>query len=205
MLKKYKAWVEVRAGSPKKMSTPKKTSTPKKLSPKKTASFKEQASPDCPACKELGPMPSNAPEGKQWIRSWILVKDPVVVATDSSTSTSASFEELILHKIKDSSKKETKKQKKIDVKTRVVTDDDFYQAIKEKEGNEPKKRGIRKRGRSSYNTVQGGAECNISAGKRKQTESNMANDETISDDSLNSNDSQSDSKETNNGKEVGEK
>ena len=90
------------------------------------------------------------------------------------------------------------------LKTRVVTDDDFYKAIKEKEENEPKKGGIRKRGRPSKNAVQGGAECNISAGKRRRTESNIANDEAISDDSTDSNDSQSDSKETNNGKEVGE-
>ena len=90
------------------------------------------------------------------------------------------------------------------LKTRVVTDDDFYKAIKEKEEDEPKKGGIRKRGRPSKNAVQGGAECNISAGKRRRTESNIANDEAISDDSTDSNDSQSDSKETNNGKEVGE-
>ena len=80
------------------------------------------------------------------------------------------------------------------LKTRVVTDDDFYKAIKEKEENEPKKGGIRKRGRPSKNAVQGGAECSISAGKRRRTESNIANDEDISDDSTDSNDSQSDSK-----------
>ena len=95
--------------------------------------------------------------------------------------------------------------KSFPLKTRVVTDDDFYKAIKEKEENEPKKGGIRKRGRPSKNAVQGGVECNISAGKRRRTESNIANDEAISDDSTDSNDSQSDSKETNNGKEVGEK
>ena len=141
---------------------------------------------------------------QKWIRSWILVNETVVVATDSSPSTLVSFEELILHKIKDSSKKETKKRRKIDLKTRVVTDDDFYPTIKEKEENEPKKGGLRKRGRSTKNAVQAGAECNISAGKRQQRESDIANDEAISEDSTDSNDSMSDSKQTNNGKEVGE-
>ena len=64
------------------MQSPQKA-TAKKLGVKEKSINEEQ----CSSCKELGPKPSEAPDGEKWVKAWLLV-DKATAAASSSTSSS---------------------------------------------------------------------------------------------------------------------
>jgi len=82
--------------------------------------------------KSLGDKPAPVP-GFKWVAQWSLQKD------QKSTS-NKSFEEIVLDKIKGPQKKETKKRKKVDRETKVITEDEYLEALREMEDEEQEKK-----------------------------------------------------------------
>jgi len=82
--------------------------------------------------KSLGDKPAPVP-GFKWVAQWSLQKD------QKSTS-NKSFEEIVLNKIKGPQKKETKKRKKVDRETKVITEDEYLEALREMEDEEQEKK-----------------------------------------------------------------
>ena len=95
---------------------------------------------NCSLAKMLGPTPCPAPPGKVWAPIWTLQNEAAHEAKNKS------FEELV-EKMKGSSNKPQKKRRKIDLMTKVITDDEYLKAIKEKEGKQLKKGSNRGSGR----------------------------------------------------------
>ena len=83
----------------------------------------------CKVCQELGPKPIQAPEGKGYKPIWAIAD---VVETPKKHN--KSFEEIILTKQNSSSKPTAKKpRRKVDLKARVFTSEQFLNTIEEKE------------------------------------------------------------------------
>ena len=90
----------------------------------------------CKVCQELGPKPIQAPKGKCYKSIWAIVD---VVETPKNHN--KSFEEIILTKQNSSSEPTAKKpRQKVDLKARVVTSEQFLNAIKEKEAKKKTKK-----------------------------------------------------------------
>ena len=169
LIKRYQNWVK--AGRPKELLNDLATGvhSPKKASPKKSPEKKPSKSPvkrpatpksnlqpststpttskevveecNCSLAKLLGPTPCPAPPGKVWVPIWTLQNEA------AQESKNKSFEELVVEKMKGPSDKPRKKRRKIDLMTKVITDDEYLKAIKEKEGKQAKKGSDRGRGR----------------------------------------------------------
>lgn len=104
----------------------------------------------CDVCEKLGAKPDVVQPGKKWFPAWILVNEenPLCSTPNNSeeastssdlTSTNASFEELILEKMKGPVQKNAQKRRKIDFKAKVITDVEYAKAIAEKEQGKGKK------------------------------------------------------------------
>ena len=85
----------------------------------------------CEVCMQIGPKPPAYP-GKEWVPAWAL--------QDLSVSRNKSFEELVLDKIKGPQDKAPVKRKKIDKKTKVITDKEYLEELKKIEKEKDKKR-----------------------------------------------------------------
>ncbi|XP_065064643.1 uncharacterized protein LOC135690884 [Rhopilema esculentum] len=159
LIKRYDAWVQ--AGRPKELlndlatgvRSPKKASPQKGRSPSKrpmgpqatsTPSKTPVSNDDCPCglAQKLGPFPCPAPPGKVWVPIWHLQDEP-----SPQQSQNRSFEELILEKMKGPIDQPKKKRRKIDLMTKVISDEDYLNAIKEKEEKQGSETVKRKRGR----------------------------------------------------------
>lgn len=68
--------------------------------------------------RKLGPMPSNKINGKIWVPVWCLQDEP---------SANKSFEKRILSKKVRPEKKSAVKRRKVDLKTKVITMQDFIE------------------------------------------------------------------------------
>ena len=100
-------------------------STPKPLSVTTTSLFDHEC--DCPLSRRIGPMPHKIP-GKVWVPARILHDEE------------KSFEERILNKMVGSSgSKKQVKQRKIDLKTKVITNDQLLAQLKWKEQEDKEK------------------------------------------------------------------
>ena len=99
-------------------------------------------------CHELGPIPTdNPPKGKRWKPVWSICDENInssVVSNQSQSSLSQedrSFEKLILDKMKGPTEKPAFKRRKIDLMTKVVTNEEYLQGIKNKlSGKKEKKK-----------------------------------------------------------------
>ena len=80
----------------------------------------------CSECESVGPKPPPIP-GKVWVRGWTLINEP------KPTSANNSFEELVLNKMKGPQEKKVKQRKKIDRKTKVITDAEYLEELKKHE------------------------------------------------------------------------
>ena len=77
----------------------------------------------CCKCKALGPKPPAVPpQGWTWSPVWTLQQDG-----------NKSFEEFVLYKIKGPQLKKTNKRKKIDVTTKVITEEAYVEKLRELE------------------------------------------------------------------------
>ena len=83
----------------------------------------------CETCKEIGPKPPPFP-GKVWVAAWALQDPPQRALNTSCASTNKSFEELLLDKIKGPQEKAPVKRRKIDRKTKVITNQQYLDHLK---------------------------------------------------------------------------
>ena len=81
------------------------------------------------------------PPGKVWVPIWHLQDEP-----SPQQSQNPSFEELILETMKGPIDQPKKKRRKIDLRTKVISIEDYLNAIKEKEEKQGSETGKRKRG-----------------------------------------------------------
>ena len=87
---------------------------------------------DCRNCTELGPIRFTAPEDMEWKPVWALMKKSTQPSA-SSTPGNKTFDELILEKVKGPTEKQPKKIRKIDLMAKVITDDEYREAIRQRE------------------------------------------------------------------------
>ena len=90
-------------------------------------------------CDMLGPLPYTPPPGFHWKPRWELTKDSFSPNTSMPCSSNKSFEEILLDKIKPSVEKPKVKRSKVDLMAKLVTHDEYLQALKEKEEQKSKK------------------------------------------------------------------
>ena len=91
-------------------------------------------------CIELGPVPHAPPPGFRWKPRWELVKDDFSPNVSIASSSNKSFEEVILDKIKPAVEKPKVKRTKVDLMAKLVTHDEYLQALKEKEEQTKRKK-----------------------------------------------------------------
>ena len=139
-----------RKQSPRK-STPKKTPVKPPLPCSSQHVSDEQVgvgSCTCWIAKSIVPVPGPAPPGYSWVPSWScqpVGNETLPTCASESANKSAegsanrSFEELILEKMKGPVVKPKKQRRKIDLMTKVITNDEYLQTIRQKE-EPPKKK-----------------------------------------------------------------
>ena len=92
----------------------------------------------------LGPKPVTIP-GKVWVPVWSLQDEaPNIMTSTSSTHSNKSFEDILLDKIKGPKEKPVKKRRKIDLKTKVISDEAYLAEIEhlEKEDQEKQEKKL---------------------------------------------------------------
>ena len=157
LVKTYQNWLS--AGRPKQVledlaigASPKKS--PRKVSPRKSTpkkslpakpfevqdpfSNRDSESCHCWVSQKLGPVPCPAPLGKIWVPIWSLQESKKAASEGSANK---SFEELVLEKMKGPPEKQVKKRRTVDLMTKIITDEEYVKAIKEKE--EPPKKKVK--------------------------------------------------------------
>ena len=101
-------------------------------------SNRDSESCHCWVSQKLGPVPCPAPPGKIWVPIWSLQESKKAASEGSANK---SFEELVLEKMKGPPEKQVKKRRKVDLMTKIITDEEYVKAIKEKE--EPPKKKVK--------------------------------------------------------------
>ena len=165
LLKCYKSWVDM--GKPEDlpnaiahsvMTPPKKshpvaspelpteTSSTTLTMSTKQCSLSTITSNKCFCEGHLGPKPVTIP-GKVWVPvSSLQDEAPNITPSTSSTHSNKSFEDILLDKIKGPKEKPVKKRRKIDLKTKVISDEAYLAGIErlEKEDQEKKEKKLLK-------------------------------------------------------------
>lgn len=159
----------------------------------------------CYECIKMGPMPPPV-AGKIWVRGWSLIDASQCLPPASTTPTSEkSFEDVVLNKMKGPQEKQVKPRKKIDHKTKVITEMEYLAKLKkidEEAKQKEEKRLNRKRTQPSVAGKRPTIKKKIKFGKgngndssieestdEEEEESTDSDDENSSNESDNSDDS----------------
>ena len=105
-----------------------------------TSSLQDTSTPNdkgqachCDVCKRIGKEPPLIP-GKIWVPVWSLQDPPTIEVTNKS------FEEIVLDKIKGPVEKPVKTRRKVHMKTKILTDEEYLAELKFQEDEANKKK-----------------------------------------------------------------
>ena len=141
----------VSISTPVATSTPGPSTEPASVTPVQSPTIGNEC--DCQNCKVLGPVPSPVPN-KLWVPCWCLQEStarstPTSEVGETSKQSSKDFEELVLDKMKGPTDKPAVKRRKVDLKTKIVTDAEYLaelHRLKEEEGRKKEKKKKAKTG-----------------------------------------------------------
>ena len=141
----------VSISTPVATSTPGPSTEPASVTPVQSPTIGNEC--DCHNCKVLGPAPSPVPN-RLWVPYWGLQEStarstPTSEVGGTSRQSSKDFEELVLDKMKGPTDKPAVKRRKVDLKTKIVTDAEYLaelHRLKEEEGRKKEKKKKAKTG-----------------------------------------------------------